>query len=291
MQEAINSALDQTYDNTEVLVINDGSTDETEKIALSYGDKIRYFSKPNGGTASALNIGIAKMRGEYFSWLSHDDIYYPNKILEEVRILQNSINKTELVFCGWLIIDAKGCEQNRVSPLERYTQAELEKPLFALLHGMLGGCGLLIHKSHFEKYGLFREDLPTTQDVDLWLRIMRYEPCRVCSEVLYATRVHRDQGSRTLKSKHRVECDKLWIGIMQTVTDEEKIEISGSIKNFWYDMYLYLRKYSMPSNALLYAASYLTEAQKIRAIGALLHETAIVLKRRGIVSFIKRFFL
>ena len=66
MKIAIDSALAQTYENTEVIVVNDGSQDngKTEEIALSYGDKIRYFAKENGGCASALNFGISKMRGE-----------------------------------------------------------------------------------------------------------------------------------------------------------------------------------------------------------------------------------
>ena len=72
MREAIDSALAQTYPNIEILVINDGSTDNTREIALSYGDKIRYFEKENGGVATALNLGIREMRGEYFSGLSHE---------------------------------------------------------------------------------------------------------------------------------------------------------------------------------------------------------------------------
>ena len=81
--EAIDSALNQTYKNIEIIVVNDGSNDngKTEKIVLSYGEKIRYFSKENGGVSSALNIGIANMKGEYFSWLSHDDMYLPSKIV------------------------------------------------------------------------------------------------------------------------------------------------------------------------------------------------------------------
>ncbi len=64
LAHAIDSALSQTYNNIEILVINDGSNDDgtTERVATSYGDKIRYFSKPNGGVASALNMGISKMR-------------------------------------------------------------------------------------------------------------------------------------------------------------------------------------------------------------------------------------
>ena len=64
MREAIDSALAQTYKNIEVIVVNDGSTDNTDEIAKSYGDKIRYFKKENGGVATALNLGIREMRGE-----------------------------------------------------------------------------------------------------------------------------------------------------------------------------------------------------------------------------------
>ena len=64
MREAIDSALAQTYPNIEILVVNDGSTDNTREIALSYGDKIRYFEKENGGVATALNLAIREMKGE-----------------------------------------------------------------------------------------------------------------------------------------------------------------------------------------------------------------------------------
>ena len=89
MREAIDSALAQTYRNIEIIVVNDGSNDngETERIALSYGDKIRYFHKENGGVSSALNLGIQNMQGEYFSWLSHDDKYSPKKIENQVNAL------------------------------------------------------------------------------------------------------------------------------------------------------------------------------------------------------------
>ena len=68
--EAIDSALTQTYPNIEILIVNDGSNDggATERIARSYGDKVRYVSKDNGGVASALNLAIREMKGDYFSW-------------------------------------------------------------------------------------------------------------------------------------------------------------------------------------------------------------------------------
>ncbi len=91
LKEAIDSALSQDYGNYEVIVVNDGSNDngETEKIALSYGSNIRYFKKENGGVATALNLAIEKAEGEYVSWLSHDDAYFPNKLSCQVNYLKS----------------------------------------------------------------------------------------------------------------------------------------------------------------------------------------------------------
>src|SRR5512138_2643726 len=88
---AIDSALAQTYNNIEIIVINDGSNDNgsTEAIAKSYGDKITYLSKENGGVATALNLGIKHSRGEYVSWLSHDDMYFENKIERQMACLSS----------------------------------------------------------------------------------------------------------------------------------------------------------------------------------------------------------
>ena len=108
LDQSIESALAQTYKDCEVLVINDGSNDnsQTKNIALKYGNKIRYFEKQNGGCASALNIGIKNMRGEYFSWLSHDDLYFPNKIQHQMNILLNiKDNKIPVIYSGYEIID------------------------------------------------------------------------------------------------------------------------------------------------------------------------------------------
>ena len=68
VEEAIDSALNQTYDNKEIIVVNDGSKDNTEEICLSYKDKIKYYSKENGGVSTALNLAISKATGEYISW-------------------------------------------------------------------------------------------------------------------------------------------------------------------------------------------------------------------------------
>ena len=95
VKEAIESALSQTYDNIEIIVVNDGSNDnnETENAVLSYGDKIKYVCKENGGVSSALNTGIKLAEGEWISWLSHDDLYTQEKIkkqIEDVKKIKTS---------------------------------------------------------------------------------------------------------------------------------------------------------------------------------------------------------
>ncbi len=102
LEEAIKSALNQTHKNIEVIVINDGSNDnnKTEEIALSFKKKIKYFKKVNGGVSSALNLGIRKMKGQYLSWLSHDDLYHKDKIKKQVDFL-NYNDKAQIVGCNF----------------------------------------------------------------------------------------------------------------------------------------------------------------------------------------------
>jgi glycosyltransferase involved in cell wall biosynthesis len=298
LREAIDSALAQTYDNIEVLVINDGSTDETEQVALSYGDKIRCFTKENGGTASALNLGIQNMRGEYFSWLSHDDKYYPHKVTAQITKLSNLADKTDIIFCGRTVIDESGREIHKMLPLAKYSLEQLETPLFALLHGQIGGCGLLIHKSHFDQAGLFRTDLPTTQDFDMWFRIMRNSPCRICGDTLYMTRVHDRQVSKTSWKAHAEESDALWIRMMETLSNDEKIQLDGTIRSFYKNVYLLLLTCTSNTGAICHArhqaaaSSILPPGFRelplcVLGHGMLLYKFLSALKQDGIISALK----
>ena len=103
MREAIDSALAQTYSNIEIIVVNDGSNDggKTRDIALSYGNKIRYFEKENGGVSTALNLGIKNMGGAYFSWLSHDDVYLPEKVQVEIDAWRKAGDMSRVLYSNW----------------------------------------------------------------------------------------------------------------------------------------------------------------------------------------------
>ncbi|MEA5015958.1 MAG: glycosyltransferase family 2 protein [Candidatus Limiplasma sp.] len=241
MREAIKSALRQTYDNVEVLVINDGSTDggETAKIAHSYGSRIRYIEKSNGGVATALNSGIAQMRGEYFSWLSHDDMYLPRKIENQVRQLHLLENRKTLLLEGCRLMDACGRILCTVNPRNQYHEKSLRNPLFPLLRGAVNGCALMIHKSHFDRVGYFDPGLPTTQDYDLWFRMFRGQPMFCSGDSNTLNRVHLQQGSLSYQN-HFQECDHLWIRMMDDVTKAEQITMDGNSEQFYVNLYHFL---------------------------------------------------
>lgn len=233
MREAIDSAIKQTYDNIEIIVINDGSSDagETERIALSYGARIRYFSKENGGCASALNLGIENMRGDYFSWLSHDDVYLPDKILRQIEVLDGLQNKETILFSGYHLINVTTTRTGTVRPDEALTVTQLQTSLLPLMRGLIHGCTLLIPRVYFEKIGLFDVGLPSTQDYALWFKIFRTAPLHFDTEINVQSRVHPDQGTHKIE-KHVEECNVLWSGFLRELTKDEMVAMGGTKYTF-----------------------------------------------------------
>lgn len=229
MKEAIDSALEQTYQNIEIIVVNDGSKDKgkTDTIARSYGDKIRYFLKENGGCGSALNFGIAQMQGTYFSWLSHDDKYYPYKIEHQINVLSSLHDKNTIIYGGYELINTKSETTNTVHLDTTYPLDKLNTRLFPLLRGLIHGCSLLIPAIYFTEIGVFDETLPSTQDYALWFDIMRVAPIHFDSKILIQSRQHPDQGTNTINNIFE-ENNTLWSGFLRKLTHEEMTKIDNS---------------------------------------------------------------
>ena len=239
LKEAVDSALSQTYDNVEVIVVNDGINDnaKTDKICKSYGDKIRYFVKENGGVATALNKGIEEMKGEYFSWLSHDDIYYPNKIEEQIKCLNELTDKNTIIYSGIEIIDANGRHIESINYSKKYREEDLNKPLFPFFHLALNGCAMLISKHLFSKVGVFDQDRPTVQDYDLWFRSLRNNEIKHVGKILVKSRSHSRQESKELLNEHVEECNEFWLKIFSKIKESEIFSLYKSKKDFYIDLY------------------------------------------------------
>lgn len=226
LAQAIDSALAQTYSDVEVLVINDGSRDggDTERIARRYGDQIRYVYKDNGGVASALNVGIREMTGEYLSWLSHDDVYHPDKIKVQVECLRESKNRDAVLYSAYTRIDADTMVLD--DDVDALWSGD---PFLDIFYTRIGGCTTLVSRRCFDVVGLFNEQLPTTQDNEMWLRIfLAGFEFRFIPRALIQTRDHAEQGSRTIRS-HAAERESSYIRAIDVIGPELRQKYAESI--------------------------------------------------------------
>jgi len=226
LREAIDSALGQTWPDVEVVVVNDGSTDggATEAIAKSYGGRIRYYSKPNGHVASALNFGIRQMKGEYFSWLSHDDLYHPDKVAAQVELLLTRDPWT-VVYSDFEVLDV---ETGRLSPVRLPAADPAHFRYSITLSSSLHGCTLLIPRRCFEEAGKFNETLRTTQDYDMWFRMAARSRFEHLPRILVTSRHHAGQGTRALRDVAAAECDRLLVGFVRELKPAEITAGTGS---------------------------------------------------------------
>ena len=200
LTEAINSVLSQTFTDYEVLVVDDGSTDGTWEIMQSYGDRIRGFRKPNGGVASALNLGIKEMRGRWFAWLSHDDLWLPEKLERQVAFLK-AHPQFKACYTDFIIINDKG-ERLHVIDTPWYPREQAIRELFRGVY--INGSTIFIERSCFDQVGLFSEKWRYNQDTQMWLRLLRHFEIGRVAEKLVKQRVHRAQESRNVK-RHKSE--------------------------------------------------------------------------------------
>lgn len=225
--KAIESALAQTYPHTEVVVVNDGSRDNghTRAIARSYGNQIRYFEKPNGGVATALNFGVDQMRGQYFSWLSHDDIYRPDKVERQIQALAGKPDGA-IAYCDFGTIDAEG----RVLNPHQSVSAKGDhcmRAMLALGRECVHGCGLLIPAKLFHEVGRFDPAKRYTQDYDLWFRFAEKVPFIHVAEPLVGSRQHEQQDSKVKAAACTLEADRMHGRMLRRVPSAEIARYCG----------------------------------------------------------------
>ncbi len=167
IQQSIESVLHQSYQNWELVVVDDGSTDRTQKIVTEYGDLVRYVYQENQNVAAARNRGIREARGEWLAFLDQDDFFVPEKLAVQVAALakQPSVG---IVHSGWQIVDREGNVVSRVEPWHGIPELDsvswvLWKPVF------LGA--MLFRRDWLELVGGFNCRFHQAPDVDLVLRL------------------------------------------------------------------------------------------------------------------------
>lgn len=190
----INSVLSQTYRNFEVVVVNDGSTDNVEAWINSLPDRrVRLVSQPNQGLASARNTGLNHAKGDYIAFIDADDIWLPNKLERQVHLLDTQ-PEIGLVYTWIALIDGAGKPQGKLR--KNYAKGDVWVPLTT--HNIVE-CGsvALVRRECFDKVGLFDESLPLScsEDWDMWLRIAAHYSFGLVAKPLVQYRCHANNLS------------------------------------------------------------------------------------------------
>jgi glycosyltransferase involved in cell wall biosynthesis len=170
---AIDSVLSQTYGNFEFIIINDGSTDSSEEIILSYlSDKrITYVDQKNKGFSASINRGIRESNGEFIGFIGQDDIWLPNKLKLQVNYL-NQHKNVDLVYSSFYHIDSKG-EVFYLMDKGKDTSFHGRNVIKDLFYdNYIGFETVLVNKKCFEEVGCFDERMLAFSDHDMWLRMV-----------------------------------------------------------------------------------------------------------------------
>jgi len=209
--DSLSSVVNQTYPYIEIIIVDDGSKSHQKIIQISkdFKKKIKILRlKVNQGVATALNMGISEANGKYINWLSHDDLFKPTKIEEQIKSLKGSTNKISATnFSIW------DSERNikRNSSLKEDHFYDFEKKI--LIRDVYNFCTLLIPSKLFRN-NLFDQNLRYTQDYQMLLKLSKKAKFIFLNKNLLIVRKHSGQGSYKKKNNWIFEKNLLYINNM-----------------------------------------------------------------------------
>lgn len=223
LQEAIESCLNQIYTQYEIIVVNDGSSDggKTRAIAKKYGTRIRYFEKENGGVASALNFGINKMQGDFFTWLSHDDVFCENKLSDQVQAILLTRDIKTIAVSNYYLANHELNQKQNTDFLKYYSYETIVNSFFLLLWGEFHFSGLLFHKNHFMRIGTFNERLKTAQDNEFIFKLLRNQKLVFTEKPVSVVRLHEYSGTSSCKTLVNKENCEVYRQMLMSINENE----------------------------------------------------------------------
>jgi glycosyltransferase involved in cell wall biosynthesis len=187
--QAVESAVDQTYGKIEIIVIDDGSTDNTHEVLKKYEGKIKYIYQKRAERSAARNRGFRHSRGDYIAFLDSDDVWLPEKIEKQVEVL-NERQDVGLVYVDVQFIDASG------QPFDGHVRWDGRKRdvLYEdlMTNNIVTGTtsSAMIRRACLDKVGLFDESMNTCEDLDLFRRIALHYKFHNISSPLVKFRIH-----------------------------------------------------------------------------------------------------
>jgi glycosyltransferase involved in cell wall biosynthesis len=233
VKEAIESVLAQTYADFEVVVMDDGSTDDTESVVRQFGDRIRYFKQENRGVSAARNAGINKSLGDYVAFLDSDDLWLPDKLTEQIPLLEAD-PKLGLVYCDWAVMSGEAVLQS--SYLEDLPAASGYVFDELIQSGFILTSGVVLRRACLDDVGAFDKSLAIAQDYDLWLRISYRWKVQLVDQRLFTKRSCNGSLSSNLKKTalERIALFQKTLKELQDMTPRSRKLVRHQLAlNFW----------------------------------------------------------
>ncbi len=203
LRRAIESVLNQTFDDFEVLIIDGARSKETKDIVESYGDgRLRYIPQRGKGIANARNLGVKRARGEFIAFLDDDDRWKENKLEIQLKTFEKLSDKYCLIYTAFNYYHLEKDEiLGTKRPIARgYVYNQM------LLDNITGTSTIMVKRDCFKETGLFREDFITCEDWDMWLRISKSYLFEGIKEPLVDYSIHLGQFSfsKYLEGRYKI---------------------------------------------------------------------------------------
>ena len=190
LEKALASVFAQTFKEYEVIVVNDGSTDDTAQVVAKFGTRVKYIEQANRGVSSARNRGIRESRGRYIAFLDPDDTWFPDKLEKQITLLEA---RTEL---GFVYASARAVDEdgnflgNKPDRVHSNTLEEL------LRRNFIPTLTVVVRREFLEGVGYFDEELSGPEDYHLWLRLATRHPFYGLPEAVATYLVSKNSLSR-----------------------------------------------------------------------------------------------
>jgi glycosyltransferase involved in cell wall biosynthesis len=240
LRDSLTSVINQTYNNIEIIVVDDGSNshDKILKICNSFKKKIKIIKlKRNLGVSAALNMALLASNGKYINWLSHDDLFCPTKIEEQLKSLAGSVNKISIT--NFIVWNFEKSLKKKIN-LNKQVFKEFSENL--LIRDIYNFCTLLVPKILY-KNNFFNQKLRYVQDYDMMFKLSEKSEFVFSEKYLFISRYHNQQTSKINKKKWEKEKNNFCIGHLKNYMKILKKKTS-IIKIFITLFFLYNKKLS-----------------------------------------------
>lgn len=229
VSRAVESVLAQTHDDHEIILVDDGSTDDTKGRLARYGSRIRYIYQENRGPSSARNAGLVNAQGRYIAFCDSDDRFLPSKLEKQIAYVRNNPD-CHFLYTWYYNVNEHGEITKLRKPATCQSQEQLQYYLFTRKFTIRTST-VLVDRSCFDRAGFFNEKYWYSQDWDMWLRLAAHYQGYCLEEALAEYWLHQENRSslsvRTYHPEIRESILKLYGWSDQTLARlAERYEVS-----------------------------------------------------------------